>query len=56
MSMQPYWKGHDFPKDKGGGIVKPLAYGENPCVNHPFKTFVVSWGQLLLGSGGWQDY
>ena len=39
-----------------GGIVKPWAYGENPCVNHPLNTSVVSWGQLLLGSGGWQVF
>ena len=55
MSMHPYWKGHDYPKDKGGKLLNLEPMGKKPCVNHPFVTADVGWGHLLLGSGGWQD-
>ena len=56
MSLQPYWKGNDFPKDKEGEIAKPWAYGEKPCVNHPLNASTVSWGKLFLGRGGWKFF
>ena len=48
-------KGMIFLRIRVRGLLNLEPMGKNPCVNHPFKTYVVSWGQLLLGSGGWQD-
>ena len=48
-------KGMIFPRIRGG-IIKLWTYGEIPCVNHPLNTSTVSWGKLLLGSGGWQVF
>ena len=63
MSVQPYWKGHDIPKDREGELLNLEVLGEKPCVTHPFwlvhlplshptttlKGLLISWGSYCWG-------
>ena len=52
MSMQLYWKGHDFLRIRGGHL-EPMGKS-HVLINH-FSSYV-SWGKLMLGKGGWQAF
>ena len=63
MSMQRImtW-GHDFPKDKGVGMLTLILVGENPCVmrrthqNCQLPSFLSSFQTFILSEGGWGSY
>ena len=64
MSMQGIMRwGHDFPKDKGVGMLTLNLFGEKPCVmgrthqNCQTTLFLVFSSQpFILPEGGWGSY